>query len=253
MIKGRFLSKTNNSLSITTTWPVVVMLLLFLSFSCSKEKKETVAAVFDPETSFTLRTTKVSTLISDSGITRYRLNADEWLIYSKAKEPYWYFPKGLYVEKFDTLFNTEASVQADTAYNYDKKGLWKLVGNVRFQNLEGRTLETSLLFWDQKKEKIYSDKFVKIDDNGELITGVGFEAQQDLNRYQMFNTSAELTVEESAPADTATIAPQDTVQITNSVSDDHSNASPNESKGEKKKYKMAPKKIGNIQKFKLKQ
>ena len=187
------------------------MLLLFFSFSCSEEKKETVAVAFDPETSFTLRTTDVSTLISDSGITRYRLNAEEWLIFSKAKEPYWYFPKGLYVEKFDTLFNSEASVKADTAYNYDKKGLWKLIGNVRFENLEGRTLETSLLYWDQKQEKIYSDEAVKIDDNGEIITGVGFEAKQDLSRYQMFNTAAVIHVEEQS-TDTATVMSADTLQ-----------------------------------------
>ena len=52
------------------------------------------------------------------------------------------FPRGIYVEKFDTLFQTEASIKADTAYYYDKKGLWELIGNVEVESLQGEA------FWD---------------------------------------------------------------------------------------------------------
>ena len=83
-----------------------------------------VEVTFDPENTYTLRTTDVSSLISDSGITRYRMNAKEWLVFGKAREPYSYFPQGVYVEKFDSLFNVEASVKADTAYYWDKKVMW---------------------------------------------------------------------------------------------------------------------------------
>ena len=50
-------------------------------------------------------------------------------------------------------FVLEASLKADTAYNYEKKGLWKFVGNVKVESLEGKTFETSLLFYDEKKRK----------------------------------------------------------------------------------------------------
>ena len=108
MTETRFLCKTNKY-GITTTFAVVVMLLLFMA-SCGKENKEVVEVTFDPENTYTLRTTDVSSLISDSGITRYRMNAKEWLVFGKAKEPYSYFPQGVSVEKFDSLFNVEASV-----------------------------------------------------------------------------------------------------------------------------------------------
>ena len=48
------------------------MLLLF-SASCSKEHKEVVDVEFDPDKTYTMKATDVSSLISDSGITRYRL------------------------------------------------------------------------------------------------------------------------------------------------------------------------------------
>ena len=197
MVLERFLCKTHRLQGITTIVWIVVMLLL-CNTSCNKEKKEVVDVSFDPETTYTLRTTDVSTLISDSGITRYRLNAKEWLVFGKAKDPYWYFPKGIYVEKFDTLFQSEASIQADTAYNYEKKSLWKLVGNVKIESLEGTRFETSLLYWDQKEEKIYSDKYIRIEEEDKVITGIGFESNQDMSQYKIFDSQGVFPVSESA-------------------------------------------------------
>ena len=37
------------------------------------------------------------------------------------KPSYWAFEKGVYLEQFDSIFNIEASIKADTAYYYDKQ------------------------------------------------------------------------------------------------------------------------------------
>ena len=209
---NRFLCKTNNQ-GITTIFTVVVMLLLFTA-SCGSDNKEVVVVAFDPETTYTLKTTDYSTLISDSGITRYRVNAKEMLSFDKAKEPCLYFPEGFYVEKFDTLFNTVASVKADTVYNYKKKELWKLIGNVKIESVEGKKFETSLLFFDQKEEKVYSDKYIRIEEEDKIITGIGFESNQDMTRYKIFNSQGVFPVNESAVADsTNTEASVDSVAV----------------------------------------
>ena len=80
----RFLSKTKRQ-DITTTCVVVVMSLLCM-VSCGGDTKDIVVVSFDPETSYTLKTTDLTTLISDSGITRYRVKAEEVLMFDKAKE-----------------------------------------------------------------------------------------------------------------------------------------------------------------------
>ena len=49
-------------MGITTTFVVVVMLLLF-SASCSKEHKEVVDVEFDPDKTYTMKATDVSSLI----------------------------------------------------------------------------------------------------------------------------------------------------------------------------------------------
>lgn len=215
MIGTRFLGKTNN-MGITTTLVVVVMLLLFTA-SCGKEKTETVVVAFDPERTYTMKATDVSTLISDSGITRYRLKAKEWLVFGKAADPHWYFPEGFYLEKFDTLFHAEAIVKADTAYYYDKRGLWELIGNVEVESLQGERFETSQLFWNQKDEKVYSDKYIRIEQADKIITGIGFESNQNMTQYKIFNSQGIFPISETAPADTARI---DTIPANQSLAEE---------------------------------
>ena len=196
MTETRFLGKTNKY-GITTTFAVVVMLLLFMA-SCGKENKEVVEVTFDPENTYTLRTTDVSSLISDSGITRYRMNAKEWLVFGKAKEPYSYFPQGVYVEKFDSLFNVEASVKADTAYYWDKKGLYKLIGHVSILSQEGKKLDTSILYFDQKEDQIYTDEYFELEEGDKIITGIGFKSNQNMTKYKIFNSQGTFPVSDTA-------------------------------------------------------
>ena len=210
MIRNRFLCKTNKQ-GITTIFVVVVMLLLFTA-SCGSDVKEVVNSKYDPETSYTLKTTDASMLISDSGITRYRIEAKVWLVYEKAKEPYQYFPEGIYAEKFDTLQQVEATLRADTAYNYQKKNLSKLIGNVKIESLEGKKFETSLLFIDQDKDKVYSDQYIRIEEADKIITGIGFESNLDMTQYKIFNSTGIFPLNE-APADSAQISTPDSVTV----------------------------------------
>ena len=191
-----FLKLLSNNKNITAALCAAVMFIL-LSTSCGKENKEVVEVSFDPEKSYTMKALDISTLISDSGITRYSLNTKKRLVFEKAAEPHWYFPDGVYVEKFDTLFRAEASIKADTAYYYDKKGLWKLIGNVKVSSLAEGRFETSLLLWDQRTEKVYSDKFIKIEQAERVITGIGFESNQSMTLYKIFNPQGVFPVSES--------------------------------------------------------
>lgn len=172
------------------------MLLLF-SVACSREKKEVVVVAFDPEKTYTMKATDVATLISDSGVTRYRINAKQWLVFGKAADPHWYFPEGIYVEKFDTLFRTDASIKADTAYYYDKKGLWELIGNVEIESLQGERFETSHLFWNQKEGKVYSEQFIRIEQADKVITGTGFESNQEMTQYKIFHSQGIFPISET--------------------------------------------------------
>ncbi|MDR0743616.1 MAG: LPS export ABC transporter periplasmic protein LptC [Tannerella sp.] len=205
---------------------IMIVMPFYFLVSCGGEKKEMVEVTFDPETSYTLKETNVNTLVSDSGITRYKVITDTWLMFDKASEPYWYFPDGVYLEKFDTAFNIEASIRADTARYFQRRGLWQADGHVDISNTEGVRLETSQLFWDEKKETIYSDSFVKITKGEDVNTGIGFLSNKDMSEYTIYNSTANFAVEmqrhqqgtDSIPAD-STDRETNTLPIPENASD----------------------------------
>lgn len=162
------------------------MLLSFFS-SCTGKRTDIGDAITERDSMPFMRSLDVTTFISDSGWTRYKVVTDQWDIYDRKRPPYWAFEKGVYLEKFDTLFNIEASIKADTAYYYNEAGLWKLIGNVHIQNLKGETFDTELMYWNQKKETVYSDAFIKINQIDRLTYGYGFESDQQMVKYKIFN------------------------------------------------------------------
>ena len=190
------------NMSITIVLTAMVMFLLFSS--CSGGKKDLGAAITERDSLPVMDTRGVTTLVSDSGVTRYRVNTEEWLIFDRKSPSYWAFEKGIYLEKFDSLFQVEASIKADTAYHYDKERLWKLMGNVHIQNLKGEKFDTELLYWDQNKHKVYSDKRVRLEQPDQVIYAIGFESDEQLNKYRFFKTEGIFYVDEenTAPMDT---------------------------------------------------
>lgn len=185
-------------MNITAAILAAVMFVIFPA--CSGKDKNLAEAISENDTLPSMSSLGVTTLISDSGITRYKIVAEEWLIFDKKNPPYWAFEKGVYLEKFDTLFRIDASIKADTAYYHEKKKLWELRGNVQIHSQRGDKFQTDLLFWDEKKEKVYSDKFIQIEQEDKVIKGYGFESNQDLTEYEIKNTTGIFTVEDTAPA-----------------------------------------------------
>ena len=188
-------------LNITVAIWATVMFVLFPA--CSGGEKNLAEAITERDSLPSMKTLGVTTLISDSGITRYKIITEEWEIYDKKNPPYWAFEKGVYLEKFDSVFNVEASVKADTAYYYEKQKLWKLMSNVDIQNLKGERFETDLLYWDQNKHTIYSDQFIRIEQPDRIITGHGFDSNEQMTIYTIRKPEGIFYVDDdaTAPAD----------------------------------------------------
>lgn len=184
---------------MTITVSVIVMSLI----SCKDKNENLVSLSYDPDSVPTLITKSASQLISDSGITRYKLVYEEWQIFDKAKDPYWYFPKGLYFEKFTPDFTIEATVVADTAWRYTAKDMWVLKKNVHVENAKGEQFDSDELYWDEKKGRVYSDAYIVIKtSDAEELKGYGFESNRDMTDYRIFRPhDAKMRFSESAPND----------------------------------------------------
>lgn len=173
--------------------PVIVLIALCLlslvATSCRDEKKLLLAGAIDPERFPTMRTTDVSTLISDSGITRYRITSPLWLVFDESQVPQWKFPSGLHLEKYDDFFRRDATVDCDSAIFFKDKQLWRLDGYVNIANMQGEKFLTPQLFWDQRGHKIYSDSFIHIEKSDRVIEGYGFESNERMTDYRVRNVS----------------------------------------------------------------
>lgn len=184
-------------INITAAFLAAVMFVLFPS--CTGKNKNLADAISENDTLPSMTSRGVTTLISDSGITRYKIVTEEWIIYDKKEPPYWAFEKGVYLEKFDSLFHKDASIQADTAYYYEKKKLWELKGNVEVLSQNGDKFNTELLFWNEKEKRIYSDKFIRIEQEDKILTGNGFESNQELTEYQISDNTGIFTIKDETP------------------------------------------------------
>lgn len=155
------------------------------SWSCSEKEQELMKGNFDPEHFATMTTTNVETLISDSGVVRYKIESPIWLVFDQAHEPYWNFPKGLHLEKYNDLFRIEAEVKCDSARYFKNKQLWRLDGYVEITNIAGEKFLTPQLYWDQRQQKLYSDSFIHIERQGRIIEGYGFNSNERLTQYEV--------------------------------------------------------------------
>ena len=184
-------------LNITVAIWVAVMFLLFPA--CSKQSSERKVSTTNRDSLPIMQTIGVESYISDSGVIRYKIIAEEWNVYDKLDPSFWSFEKGIYLEQFNADFVAEATIQADTAYYYDKKKLWELRSNVHIENHKQEKFDTELLFWDEYKQEVYSEKKIRIEQEDKVIIGHGFESNQQLTDYVIHNTEGIFYFKENTP------------------------------------------------------
>lgn len=187
--------------------------------ACGGDDHREYTANVDPEQVATMTTTDVSTLISDSGITRYRVVTPLWLVYDEARESRWRFPSGLHLERFDDFFNREATIDCDSATYFKVKQLWRLDGHVRVTNMASERFLTSQLFWDQRRGKVYSDSFIRIERSDRVMEGYGFESNNSMTDFRVRNVSAILPVQQFAPGGADDAAPDSASHTAPAIAD----------------------------------
>jgi LPS export ABC transporter protein LptC len=134
---------------------------------------------------------------SDSSFKRLEVRAPEVIDYSQIEEPYREFPAGIDV----TFYAKDGTPESHLTSNYAKEliaeQIWEARGDVIVLNEKGEKINTEQLFWDVRKEMIYSNVFVKIATGDEVIMGDGFEADQNFTSYKIKgNVKGEIQIEE---------------------------------------------------------
>lgn len=183
-------STTGISLAISA------FVMLVFAVSCDKNSNRLGQAINSRDSSSVMTTRGLTSLISEDGIVKYKIQTEEWEVFDKMNPPYWSFEKGVYLEVYDSAKQVQSTVTADTAYYYSEKKLWELRSNVHSKNVNDEEFITNLLFWDQNYEKVYSDSLIRIRQEKQVIVGTGFESDQSFTRYTIRKTEGIFPIKE---------------------------------------------------------
>ena len=194
------------------------MLAMLMLVACSEEAKEhTAAAIHDRDSVSTMTSYGINTLISDSGVIKYRIVTERWDVNTIKRPNRWEFMKGIFFEQFDEQFHVQAYIQADTAWYFDQAKLWKLRGRVRIRNNNGLVYTSEELYWDGIKHEFYSHVFSRVTTPERTLQGTYFLSDERMTHYTVSNSKGSFVPEEeqedsgntgTSPADTTQQEPQ---------------------------------------------
>jgi LPS export ABC transporter protein LptC len=137
---------------------------------------------------------KAELFYTEKEIVKVKMTADLLLEFQNGDRE---FPKGIYIEFFDDNGKMESTLRANHAFYFKAENQWRGRGKVEVKNMsKNEQLNTEELFWKPDTEKVYTDKFVTIVSDGDVVTGTGLDARQDMTDYTILHPVADFEIDE---------------------------------------------------------
>ena len=156
--------------------------------ACTEEHEHTAPAIRDKDSVPSMVSYGVNTLISDSGVIKYRIVTERWEMNDKRNPSRWIFDKGVFLTQFDQTLHIQSYIQCDTAYYFDKNRIWELRGRVRILTKQGLRFSSEELYWDEQKHEIWSHKFSHLKTPERELQGNYFKSNENMTKYIVTNT-----------------------------------------------------------------
>jgi len=130
---------------------------------------------------------------SDSAVVILMVQAEKLLEFENGDQEY---PEGIYVEFYEEDTVRTSTLKADHAYYTKKTDLYHAVGNVKLVSFKkNQKLNTEELFWSSREKQVYTEKFVVIETEDDVLHGEGLTASQDFSTYRILKPTGELGIE----------------------------------------------------------
>jgi len=170
----------------------LILIILIASVACTntEEELEKIQSYDGP----IQEAEDVELYYSEEANVTTKLQAQKWLQFENGDQE---FPEGLYLEFFDDQGKVTSTLKADDVYYFEKEKKYRGRGNVIINNIEeNQKLTTEELYWTPDDEKMYTDKFVTIKLDNEVLYGRGLEAKQDFSWYVLKNPEGEFYLDD---------------------------------------------------------
>ncbi len=175
---------------------ITVLLGTVMLFSCKNDIQEVNKVAESEEVKPEMTGENLVMIYSDSAKIKYKVITPEYLKVTRGKEKYEEFPRGIHVISYDANEQEMGSIRSKYAKKLEDEMLWEARNEVVIVNAEGKKLETELLFWDTNKGIIYSDRYVRLTSEGQIIEGNnGFQSDQNLEHPVFYGITGKVEVE----------------------------------------------------------
>ncbi|MDY6318612.1 MAG: LPS export ABC transporter periplasmic protein LptC [Prevotella sp.] len=167
------------------TYIVLAVFMMVLMVACEEEHEHTAPAVNPRDSVPAMVTYGVNTLISDSGVIKYRLVTERWEVNEVRNPSRWIFDKGVLITQFDQKMHIQGYIQCDSAVYYDKLRLWQLHGRVRILNPQGLSFQSDEIYWDEMNHKLWSHSYSHMKMPDKEVDGNWFESNEQMTQYEI--------------------------------------------------------------------
>jgi LPS export ABC transporter protein LptC len=161
-------------------------------FSC--DKKMDVIKKSDILSLPSLTRKNFETVYTDSAKLMLVLSSPLMERYANGQQPYSEFKNGIKVLFYDGHKDPVASFTSKYARLAEDTNIWELRDSVIAVNEKNERLETELLYWDQKKELVYTDRAVRITSEDEIVLGIGLESNPRFTNWWIKNVRATISI-----------------------------------------------------------
>lgn len=166
--------------------------------ACQAPVEHTAPAIHAKDSVAMMTSYGVNTLISDSGVIKYRIVTERWEVNNNRNPSRWIFEKGMLLEQFDEKFHINSYIQCDTAYYFDQQRIWKLYGRVKILTKDGLRFASEQLTWDENKHELSSDVYSTLVTPDRTLQGTHFWSDERMTRYFVSNSKGSFVKEDFA-------------------------------------------------------
>jgi len=173
---------------------MVTVLTVTMFFSCKNNFKEVQNIGVLGSEPLTIAE-NINTKYTDSGKLKSNLISSKMLDFSNREFGFFEFPDGIDFTIYDDD-NNKSNVVSDYAIIYDETDLIDLQGNVVLRTHNRDTLFAEQLFYDQKREWLFTNQPVIFKTKDQVINGVGFDSNKDFTKAQVLEITGIIFIDE---------------------------------------------------------
>ena len=175
---------------------ILILLLLLLASACSRTEEEKQHLKQLEDIGPVKEAFNVRFLFSEEAVLQAELNAPHAIESTEDEKDVRLFDQGMQLIFYTPEGNKKSELTSDKGKFLNQFKEAEVWGNVVMINEKGDKLETERLFWNKVEDRIYSNEFVKIHTDTEIIYGDSMLANTDFTEYKIYNIRGSISLKD---------------------------------------------------------